>query len=297
MKKYTIGTDVGGTKIHVGLVSPRYKLVQDNKTLLKKTNKKAVLKSIIDAIDALFLPQVQRIGVGITGIVTIPNGVSVQSPNLPRDWRSVPLKTILQKRYHRPVQIDNDANCTALAEATLGAGKACHTVVTIGIGTGLGVGVTINKQLLRGAQNIIEFGHTTIADSSPRCGCGHRGHFESLVSGSAMTKLYRAATGTSKDTYTIITAARSGNKAAKRLLKQIAHHLAVGIANCIHAYNPDIIILTGGLADIHEIIEPAKKEYTKLLMSPALQKTKVIRSKLGCSASVLGATLITTPHK
>ncbi len=293
MSTYTLGVDVGGTKIQTGLVTRSGKVVRTRRFLIQRKNKTTALASILDSIAQSINSPIRAIGVGITGLVEHPSGIVVQSPNLPDDWKRVPLQSIIKKKYKLPVVVDNDGNCAVIAEATVGAGKKKFSVLSITIGTGLGAGFVVNGKILRGSRNIIEYGHTVIADSSPRCNCGLTGHFEALVSGSAMVKLYRARTKKTKSTHDIVAGAKHADRAAKSVLRTMSHYLAVGLANSIHAYNPDVIVIGGGLSRIPILITPAISLVPQLLMDPKHQKTKIIRSRLGYDAGVIGAAFIT----
>ncbi len=297
MSKYILGIDIGGTKIQTGIVNQHHKIILEKQFPINRRNKLTAINSILKSIDATLNPEVKQIGIGITGLVDTYSGIVIQSPNLPRDWRRVNLKKIIASKYNRKVAIDNDANCIALAEAVFGLGKKYNHILSITIGTGIGAGLINHKKIYRGSQNSLEFGHTIISNESPNCSCGKIGHFEALVSGQAMVKLYHQETGHHLSTYEIIKKMRAGNKKAKKIIGGMSKNLAIGIANAIHSYNPEIIIIGGGLSVIPEIINPALKSYKKILIYPELSKTKVVKSNLNYQAGILGAALLTRYNK
>lgn len=297
MSKYILGLDVGGTKIQTGLVNQHHKVISENQFPINRKNKKTAITSIINSIEKSIAPGVKKIGIGITGLVDTKNGIVIQSPNLPKDWRRVNLKKIITDKFKKDAFLDNDANCIALAEAVYGLGKNYDHVMSLTVGTGIGAGLVNHKKIYHGHLNSIEFGHTNISKNSPTCSCGKIGHFEALVSGQAMVKLYHQETGKKLSTYEIIKKMRNGNKPAKKVINQMSKDLAMGIVNAIHSYNPEIIIIGGGLSTVPELIKPALKFYKKSLLYPELSKTKVVKTNLNYQAGILGATLLTRYNK
>lgn len=294
MERYTIGLDVGGTKIQSGLVSQKFKVLSSTQTVIPHRTKKTVLAAIIESVDRLFSPNVRAIGIGITGLVDPRTGVVATSPNLPSDWHNVPLKNIIEKKFKVSTCIDNDAHGIALAEAVIGRGRSSRTVLSLTLGTGIGAGLVIDKQLYHGSQNVVELGHTFIAQNSPRCSCGRRGHFEALVSGPAMSHLYRQITHQSKTPHQIEAEAKAGKRPARRVLALMVDALAAGLANAIHSFSPDIIILGGGLSRARILVQPAITKAKQQLLYPSLRKTPIVISRLGYEAGVIGAALLTT---
>ncbi|MFH0805180.1 MAG: ROK family protein, partial [Patescibacteria group bacterium] len=187
----TLGVDIGGTKVLAGLVDRRLRIVREIRTPLDSRMRATVLRSIEAGIAPLMTRQVRAIGIGTTGLVNTRRGIVSATSNMPRSWRRVPLRSILSRRFRVPVFVDNDAHCFALAEAVVGLGRRYHTVLGLTIGTGVGVGLVVDGRLYRGGWNATEFGHTTVSAGSERCGCGMRGHLESIVSGPAMAHAYR----------------------------------------------------------------------------------------------------------
>ncbi|MFA5134947.1 MAG: ROK family protein [Patescibacteria group bacterium] len=296
MGTYTIGVDVGGTKIQAGLVGPNGVLRQSKQFLIGKKTKKNILKCMGTSIDYFFSNRVRAIGIGTTGLVNAEKGVVTRGHNLARDWHGVRLKQLLEKKYRVTVAIDNDVHASALAEATVGAGKKFRTVAVMAIGTGIGFGLVIDKRLYRTGCNTTELGHIAIAATSPWCSCGQRGHFEALASGTAMVKLYRKRTGKTLTSYEIVARARAGNRHANAILAAMAHDLGIGIANTLHLFSPDILVLTGGLSSIRPLIHPAIRSARKCLIYPELKKIPITVSELGYGTGVIGAALL-TQHK
>ncbi|MCH7492112.1 ROK family protein [Patescibacteria group bacterium] len=288
MKKYKLGLDVGGTKIQVGLVDTNNKIIRSEQVAIHRKTKKEALESIIKSIKPLFSNQVSSIGVGITGLVNPDKGIVASSPNLPKNWKNVPLKSILTKKFKVPVSIDNDANCIALAEAVIGLGKNYKAVLSITLGTGVGAGLVINKKIFHGGYNATEFGHTMISDNST---------FEDLVSGPAMIKNYYKRTSQKISSHAIVALAKSGNKIAKSVLTEMSKWLAIGLKNALYSYSPHIIIISGGLSVVSPLIIPALRQAKQNLLFNELKKTIIVRSHLNYNAGVIGAALITNSKK
>lgn len=301
MKKnhFIIGLDVGGTKISSGLVNYQGRVIKFTKTKTEiAKGKDHIIKNILAAIAGLFSSQVDAIGIGICGSVDFKNGIVRSCASLSKDWQNVNLKKIVAEKFKRPVSIDNDAKCITLAEAIYGPGKKYSYVVSLTLGTGIGSGFVINKKIYRGQDNAAEFSHTFISEKGPLCACGQRGHFESLASGSAMVKLYQELTDQKKDTFQIEKEALQGKKEAKKVIKLMTNYLGTGLANIVNALNPEIIVIGGGLARVKILFKPALLSMRKKIhFASPKQNTKIILSKLGDHAGVLGAALITNKLK
>lgn len=288
MGQYILGIDVGGTKIQAGLVNMKNQIFANQKFLFKKKNKKTAINSIINSIKTLYTKEVKAIGVGITGWIHSKDGIVVQSPNLPKNWHQVPLKKILEHKFKRPVSVDNDANCIALAEAIVGRGKKYSAVMSIILGTGVGAALVIDKKLFRGGRDAIEFGHIIINNKSS---------LESLVSGPAMVAHYYKRTGKKWTSYEIVQAEKTGNKTARAVLKDMSQWLAIGLRNAIYSYSPNVIVLGGGLADVPQLVRPAIRTAKTIPHYPDLAKIPIVISNLHYSAGVIGAALLTKSKK
>ncbi len=296
MARYKLGVDVGGTKIRTGLLGQQGRVFNSQKFSLDQSDKRSALKSIIDSIKSTFVKnEIASIGIGITGLVDYKNGIVEESPNLPRSWKKVPLKKIVEQLFRVPVRVDNDAHCFALGAAHTSPGKKYPVVMALTLGTGIGAGLVINGHLYRGKNNVTEFGHTTVSDHSPKCSCGHVGHLEALASGTAMSALFKQSTGQYRDTFAIEEMAKRGLRTARRTIKTMSHYLAIGLANAIQTYDPDLLVIGGGLSRVKLLTRPAINEARSLLIYPQLKKTKIIVVKNLAEANVVGAALI-SPH-
>jgi glucokinase len=286
-----IGIDLGGTKIAGVLVTPSGKVLMDvNIPTEAKKGKKQVIKNIKKAIYMLKHSKkvkINAIGIGAPGPILYEKGIVIEAPNLP-GWRKVHLKEIFERQYKVPVYVDNDANCAALAEAWFGAGKNVKHFLYMTVSTGIGGGIVINKKIYRGANGSAgEFGHMVIDSKGPKCGCGHIGHLEALASGTAIRKR------TGMRALAIELAARQGDKKAQKIIKETADYLAIGIANLVNIFNPEMVIIGGGISNMRELLfRPIRKEFKKYALTLPARSVKIVRAKLGTEAGVLGAAVL-----
>jgi glucokinase len=283
-----IGIDLGGTKIAAALATPSGRILTDvNIPTEAHKGKKQVIENIKKSVYALIRgqrTQISCIGIGVPGPILYDKGIVIEPPNLP-GWKRVNLKKILEKEFKVPVHVDNDANCAALAEAYFGAGKRARHFIYITISTGIGGGIIINRKIYRGATGSAgEFGHMVIDSRGFTCGCGNVGCFEALASGTAIKK--RAG----MDAISVELAARQGDKKALRVIEETAHYLAIGIANLVNIFNPELVILGGGVSQMRELLlNPIRKEFKKYALTLPAKSVKIIRAKLRTEAGVLGA--------
>ncbi|MBN2058449.1 MAG: ROK family protein [Candidatus Saganbacteria bacterium] len=283
-----IGIDLGGTKIAGVLTTPSGKVLMDVQIPTEANKgKKHVIDNIKKAIHTLKESKkvkLKAIGIGAPGPILYEKGIVVEAPNLP-GWHNVNLKRILEKAFRVPVFVDNDANCAALAEAWFGAGKFAKHFIYITVSTGIGGGIIIDKKLYRGITGSAgEFGHMTIDPQGPRCNCGSNGHLEALASGTAIKRV------TGLDAIGAHLAAHQGDKAARAALKDAAHYLAIGLANLTNIFNPELIIVGGGLSNMwQDLIVPAKKEFRRYSLTLPAKSVRIVRAKLKSNAGMLGA--------
>src|SRR6266446_4974009 len=196
---FTLGVDIGGTKVAAGLVDAEGTIVfQTRVPMPAREGAEAGFAAVEKAINAVFAAQPQSraavagIGICAPGPLDPFCGVVLNPPNLPC-WRNFPLAAELQRAFHVCAKIDNDANAAALAEAIWGAGVGFRNVFYATLGTGIGTGIVLDQRIYHGRTgSAAEGGHVTIDYSGPRCGCGKRGCIEALCSGPAIAQRARA---------------------------------------------------------------------------------------------------------
>lgn len=287
-----LALDIGGTKIAVGLVKNgevigKFKIPTD-----AAKGRRGVERGIEEALArGLELGKnVTKVGIGIAGNADAARGVFLGGPNLPKSFANVDFKKTYGKKHGIDVRIDNDVHCYALGEAAVGAGKGASTMVGIAVGTGIGGGIVMNGKLFRGAHNLAgEIGHMTVGFRDERpCGCGGVGHFEAYASGSGIEREYERRTSSRLRAKDIALLADSDRHAAD-VYREAHVALAAGITGVIHAFDPDVVVLGGGLSKEPLLWNGLKTAVAKNLAYGALKRTRIVRSKLRSDANLLGA--------
>lgn len=289
MDKYAVGIDFGGTKIAIGLVNLKGKVIKKIK-ISSKGKRSSVIEEMFNSIESVLIgidkKDVLGIGIGAPGPLDYKKGVLLNLVNLP-EWRNVTIKEIVQSRFGLNVRLDNDANCAALGEAIFGAGKNERNLVCLTLGTGLGGGIIFDKKIYHGIGNAGEIGHMSIVKNGLRCNCGSRGCLEEYVSIRGVKREGKKALGKILDPLDLTKLAEGGNKKAVEAYAKVGRCLGAGLANVVNILNPDIIVICGGVAGAGNfILKPAIEEMKKRALS---QPCKIVRSKLGEDTGLIGA--------
>ncbi len=279
-----ICVDIGGTKIKAGLVGNNRVIKKVAIATQANKGKKTVIKNILLSIEKLFNKKIMAVCVGCPGPINHKTGIIERTPNLP--LKGVNLKKIIKQKFRKPVFIDNDSNCFALAEAVLGHGKKYSNVVGLIIGTGFGSGLIINKKIYHGKCFATEIGHATISFNGPKSRCGNNGCLESYVSVRGI--LSRAKGLYAHDPKELFELAEKGSKKAIRIWEETGFYLGIGCTNVINTLNPDIIIIGGKISNAWRFFNKKMKETVK---KRALFSCKIVKSSLK-EAGILGAALL-----
>jgi glucokinase len=307
-----LGVDLGGTKILTAVTNSRGEMLsRDHSITPAKKGHEAVIQSILEsAYRALeqadvAISELTAIGIGAPGLSNPEAGILFTSPNLP-GCRDVPLRDIMQERLGKKTFLINDANAAALGEFYFGAARGARNFIYVTISTGIGGGVVINDKIYTGAIGAAgEVGHMTIDDNGPICNCGSRGCWETLASGTALarearhrikegvrTSILEYAEGdVEKVTAQVIhSAAEQGDSFAKELIARTGYYVGVGLANLINIFNPELIVIGGGLSNIGDmLLEPAFKVAGERAYKEAFQAVRFASAELGRNSGVLGA--------
>ncbi len=304
-----LGVDLGGTNIKAALVDAEGNILNESSV---PTNLPRQAEAVCDDIAALCAAladgvRVHGIGVGCPG--TVDGGVVRYSNNL--NWHDFAMADYLQGKTGLPVRLANDANAAALGEALAGCAQGAESAVIVTLGTGVGGGVVLNGKLLTGYTGAAsEPGHTVICDTpnAPLCTCGRRGCFEAYASATALIRMTRqamdahpesalhtvAANGTVNGR-TAFDAAELGDAAAKQVVNDYIHYLAVGIANLINMFFPQVIGLSGGVANQGEnLLRPLRAAVQPMIFGDEYAKkhTTLTTCTLGYRAGVIGAAML-----
>lgn len=316
-KTYALGIDLGGTKTMaavvdiasgevVGSVRKRTRAERGQDFVSQRTIELATA-----AIETAKLPAgatISAIGVGVAGQIDRKNGMVLDTPNL--GVHSMPLRAILEQQFHIPVALGNDVEVAALGEYLHGAGKPYNNFVCVFVGTGIGSGIVQNGRLYTGFTGTAgEIGHMTVQANGRICGCGSRGCLEAYASRTAITKAIMAeihhgrpsvladdAARQLKQGETIIrsgilaSALQQKDELTMEILGEAGDYLGYGLSSVMNFYNPDCIILGGGVIEAIDLLfETAVHRARVAALSVPGRKTPIVRAKLGDFSGVVGA--------
>jgi glucokinase len=307
-----LGIDLGGSKILAALVDPQGRIVAGHEIVTPATKgREVVIQCIVDSAHAVLeqahvtMSEISVVGIGAAGISNPEAGILFTSPNLP-GWRNVLLRDIIQDRLGQKTFLINDANAAALGEFYFGAARDALSFIYVTISTGIGGGIVIDGKIYTGAIGVAgEVGHMTIDDNGPPCKCGNRGCWETLASGTALireaklrisrrvkTSMLEYAEGNIENVtpQVIHRAAEKGDKLAKELIAQTGYYVGLGLASLINIFNPELIVVGGGLSNIGDmLLEPAFKTAEKRAYKEAFQAVRFASPELGRNSGVIGA--------
>lgn len=302
MPKLTLGIDIGGTNIKLGLVNSLGKVLArtDFSTRTCSHNRNKLLEALLEAICSLLAQHgikktgIQGIGIGLPGLIDPARGVVNVLPNI-SGWKNVPLKKIIETRLGIKTFLENDVNLITLGEWKYGAGRGIKNLVCITLGTGVGGGLIINNQLYRGEGFVAgEVGHMPLNEEGPACGCGGYGCFERYVGNRYVLK--KAAKIFHKpdiDFIDIRRFSRQRNPQAYVFWKNMATHIGNGLAGIVNLLNPAMIVIGGGVSNNHQYLFPTIRQVIKkrAFKIPALM-VKIVRAELGNDAGIIGAQVL-----
>jgi fructokinase len=285
-----IGVDVGGTKIEAIALEPSGHEVFRKRVWTPRGDYEATIAAVNTLVREIGTGPV---GVGIPGTLSRVTG---RVKNANSTWLiGRPLKEDLERALERPVRIENDANCFALAEGLAGAGSGHDLVFGVILGTGVGGGIAIGGQPLVGANAIAgEWGHNPLPWPAPdelpgpSCYCGRRGCIETFLSGPALAADHSRNSGQSLTAPEIAAAAERGNPECRATLGRYAHRLARGLASVINLLDPDAIVLGGGLSAISALYEDVPTLWGQYVFSDRVV-TRLLPPVHGDSSGVRGA--------
>lgn len=310
-----IGIDLGGTKILAGVFTPQLKLLQTAKLTTKSSRGfdavvDRIARCVRDAVDEadLSLKQIKAIGIGAPGAVDPDSGEVIFAPNL--DWKDAPLKKELEKLLDVPVFAENDTNLCTLGVHEVELKGKPRNMIGVFLGTGIGGGIVLDGKLYGGFNRTAgEVGHMVIQVGGPVCGCGNKGCFEALAS---RTAIFREVLRHIKDgEKTVLTemlgdnledmksgdlrkAIKRGDKLVEKIVEEAAEYTGIAIANLINIFNPEVIVLGGGVIDALEdemmaIIVETAFDYA---MPGTTKGIEIVASKLGDHAGITGGAVL-----
>jgi glucokinase len=302
----SIGADLGGTKLAVGVVDGRPEARWSEEVPSKGYSQEEVVDLLARQINKAqeARPAASAAGVGVPAQIDYERGIAIASNNL--DIEDLPVRDLLAEKVTVPVAIDNDGNLAMLAEALYGAAKGARHALLLTLGTGIGGGIWLNGEIYRGATGAgAELGHFVVdIDGEPCPGsCPNRGCIEAMASGTAIGRLGREAadqhpeselgrklaeSGT-VDAKDVEAAARAGDEAAVGAVELSGRYLGQALVGLSNIFQPEVIVLGGGAIAFGEmLIAPARREVERYALNP-MNKTRVVAAELGPAAGMIGA--------
>ncbi|MBL8386292.1 MAG: ROK family protein [Burkholderiales bacterium] len=291
---HRIGIDLGGTKIEGVALDARGAELARRRIATEADGGPAHIVARIAGLYAGLVYALDdaphTVGVGTPGAISRRTGLLKNSNTVCLNGQ--PLPRLLEDALRHQVRVENDANCFALAEAALGAGRGHGCVFGVILGTGCGGGIVIDGRLRTGPQAIAgEWGHMVIDPAGPPCYCGARGCVETFISGGGLAQRFRAATGRGLDAAAIAAGADAGDLACVAAMDEFHARFGQALANLMAVLDPDIVVLGGGLSNVDALYDRGRAEVARRLFSDELT-TPIVRNHLGDSAGVIGAALI-----
>lgn len=313
---FVVGVDLGGTNLVVGAMPADGSREIGVHTLPTRADlgADAVVARICEMIETTIATTRREtgasrgdfagFGVGSPGPLDREKGLVIVTPNL--GWKDFPLRDRIAEKVRLTGTLDNDANCATLGEWWLGAARGGRNVVGFTLGTGIGGGLILDGRLYHGVSDVAgEIGHMTIDTNGRRCGCGNYGCLEAYASGPAIAARAREALANgepsvlhelcdgdlAKLTAAIVyKASAQGDAIASEVVRETARFLGTGVANILNVFNPDVVVLAGGVAQAGDsLFVPLRAEVRRRAFKPAVDACRIVPGALGGSAGMVGA--------
>jgi glucokinase len=312
---YNIGIDLGGTNIAAAIVDENGTIIRKGSTpTMSERDYSAIIKDMAMLAlklleeEGIDIDDIHSVGVGSPGTPDPENGIIVYANNL--RFHNTPIRQEMKKYIDKPIYLGNDANVAAFGEYECGTGLECNNLVAITLGTGVGGGIVIDGKIISGSFNGgAELGHVSINYNGITCTCGRKGCWEQYSSASALIRdAKEAATNNPQSKLNELVdgdlskmnakipfdAALEGDEVADKVIKNYIKYLAIGIANVINVFQPEIVVLGGGVsAQRDNLIKPLEKEViNEIYGGKNAFKTKIKVAKLGNDAGIIGAAML-----
>lgn len=320
MESFSIGVDLGGTNMRIAALEGSGQRLETICTdTLVSRGRDRVIAEMCDAIRKLADKFSLRydfagVGVGVPGIIDLEAGTVCAAAHLP-DWANYPVKAEIQRRLGASVILENDANCAALGEKWLGAGRNASGLCMVTLGTGVGGAFIFKDEIWHGMIGMAgEIGHMTVTPDGPECGCGNRGCLEQFASATAIKRMAMEAAAAGKapelaraieanvafSAKLIFDCALRGDPAAKQIFDTVGWALGVVLSSLVDALNLSMYVIGGGVSSAWEAFSPALfRELSRRSIvfrasdpaenHPGKKKTIVTRALLGSDAGLIGA--------
>ena len=311
-----VGVDIGGTNLKAGLVDENGVLLATQKMKVASIadddglawTVASLVQELAHTVN-LSVSDVASVGVGVPGTVEIRSGSINYTCNLP--LRNVPLRKLFHRYLSIPLYIENDANCAALAEFLVGAGRDSKRFVTITLGTGVGAGIVHNGKIYHGANGMAgEVGHMVIQRGGLPCPCGRHGCWEQYASATALKRITAAALAAHPHSIlaqvvaenegrvsgqSAFIAARRGDPVSQQVCDEYVDYLACGVVNVVNIFQPDTLAIGGGVSNEEEeqLLLPVQQRVARESIPCGRdRRTRIVKAELGNRAGIIGAALL-----
>lgn len=311
-----VGVDIGGTNLKAGLVDENGVLLATQKMKVASiADDDGLAWTVASLVQELAhtvnisVSDVASVGVGVPGTVEIRSGSINYTCNLP--LRNVPLRKLFHRYLSIPLYIENDANCAALAEFLVGAGRDSKRFVTITLGTGVGAGIVHNGKVYHGANGMAgEVGHMVIQRGGLPCPCGRHGCWEQYASATALKRMTAAALAAHPHSIlaqvvaenegrvsgqSAFIAARRGDPVGQQVCDEYVDYLACGVVNVVNIFQPDTLAIGGGVSNEAEeqLLLPVQQRVARESIPCGRdRRTRIVKAELGNRAGIIGAALL-----
>jgi glucokinase len=311
-EKYTLGVDLGGTTIKIGIVSERGEITKKLSIESKAGDgPDAVIGQIKIGINEILgksNKKIHSIGIGAPGVVSIKKGTVENPPNFP-GWDKVNLGRLIEKEFKKKVYVENDANAAAIGELMFGAGKKYDSFVMVTLGTGVGGGIIINRKIYRGEFGAAgEVGHITIDHNGPLCKCGSRGCVEAYIGNHYLVARVREELPAHRDSkiWQLInndldklsprimdSASEAGDEYAKSIVNQMGHYLGCALASVSNLLDISTFIIGGGVSGFGKpLFDSIRETASSRVLTPLRERIEVHAAKLKNDAGIKGASAL-----
>lgn len=312
MKGYLIGIDLGGANIKGAIYDLDYQLVIQRSHLTEVSEGSArVIEQIKNLVKELMseaklaFSSIKCMGMGIPGLLDLKTGTSLFSPNFPK-WEKVPIAKIMEDYFGFPVFIDNDVRMNLYGEWKFGAGFGYKDLILITLGTGLGSGIVSDGKVVYGTTySAGEIGHMNMYRKGRLCSCGSSGCLGRYVSALGMIRTFKEKIEEGKrsclqnelnhnleglEAVMISDAYDQGDPLAREVMNETAELLGFGLSNVINLFNPEVIIIGGGMSAAGDrLLNPVRKTVKNHSLQLSEKACQIVQAKLGSGAGTMGA--------